>query len=193
MEIEKWFHTPIWVDNLNFDTEKVAKKCLQLRESGYPSRKFSNIGGYQSCNINLTEHYEFLDIANLLDLKINELKDSINPNLIFRLSNAWININEKGCGNGKHVHPSSVFSGTIYVQTDDDTGDIVFFNDHSPIKHYPFQHWGSDMFHDTVSYKPKNGMIILFPSWIPHSVQNSKSDIPRISISFNLLQYYYGL
>ena len=194
MKIEKWFCTPIWFEHLEFDTKKIAKKCLQLRESGFPDRKFSNEGGWQSRDINLEEHYELIDVKKILDEKIIELSRTFSPNLELFLGNVWININEKGCRNVKHLHPGSALSGTIYIQTDNNTGNIVFFNDHSPMQHYTLQPGNNaDLFQKKVTYHPKDGMIIFFPSWIPHLVQPSNSDLPRISISFNISQKIHGL
>jgi len=33
---------------------------------------------------------------------------------------------------------------------------------------------------------PKNGLIVIFPSWLNHSVLPNKSNKNRISISFNI-------
>jgi len=39
-----------------------------------------------------------------------------------------------------------------------------------------------------VHYKPRAGMIIMFPAWLWHEVQPNRSQDIRISVSFNFLQ-----
>ncbi len=187
---ENWFCTPIWFEQLNFDTVAVARKCLQLREEGHTNRVLSNVGGWQSTDITLAEHSEFHVIDDILCEKIDEFAESIGSDLFFRLDNIWININERGDYNGRHVHPVSSFSGTIYIQTDDNTGKIRFYNDYWMPKHYPVKLDNTNLFCQHVNYTPRDGMIIIFPSWVPHEVLPSESDMTRISMSFNIRQKY---
>jgi uncharacterized protein (TIGR02466 family) len=191
---EDWWPTPIWTDQLNFDTKKVAERCLRLRAAGFSNRNFTNVGGWQSCDVNLNDYEEFHIIRDVLNQKISELSSAISNTFKAELLNIWININDRGCRNEKHVHPRSTLSGTIYIQTDDSTGNIVFFNDDSPSKHYTFEPGEtSALFYKHVAYKPKDGMIIFFPSWVPHMVRASNSNLPRISMSFNIQQTFEGL
>jgi uncharacterized protein (TIGR02466 family) len=189
MRQENWFCSPVWYEYLNFDTQAVADKCLELRENNYSNRVLSNRGGWQSTDITLRDFEEFEIIDDLLKSKIKVLSKFIDDDLTLRLDNIWININERGDYNGKHYHPSSAFSGTIYIQVDENTGRIRFYDDSSPMKHYPLKlSDSSKVFNQIVTYTPKNGMLILFPSWMPHDVEESSSDMTRISISFNLKQ-----
>ena len=41
--------------------------------------------------------------------------------------------------------------------------------------------------HATMSYPPKEGRLVLFPSWVSHGVRENHTDEDRISISFNLI------
>lgn len=190
MNRENWFCTPIWFDNLDFDTSIVAGKCLQLKKEKFANRVLSNVGGWQSVDIHLDQFSEFQVIKEIINRKLIDLQGFINSSYPLMLDNIWININERGDYNNTHVHPVSAFSGTVYIQTDDKTGKIRFFNDFYMQKHYPVKLDNSDLFYQNVTYTPKNGMIIIFPSWIPHEVTSSESDIPRISMSFNIRQDY---
>ena len=188
MQRENWFSTPIWYDYTEFDFGVVAHKCLQLRESNYPNRVLSNNGGWQSRDINLSEYSELIIIKNILNEKILEMSKDIDPNVVLELNNTWININEPGNSNRTHFHPASAFSGTIYISVNENSGRIAFYNDASPQKHYPFVCETSPLFFKNVFYTPKNGMIVMFPSWIPHEVEANMSNTHRISISFNIQQ-----
>lgn len=190
MQRENWFFTPVWFEYLNIDTKRIARKCLEMRANDYPNRKLSNVGGWQSEDICLNDFDEFKILDHILNEKIDELKNSINPNYTFTLDNVWININEKGDYNDRHVHPVTAFSGTVYIQTDENTGKLRFVNEFHPIKHYPVRLNDSDLFHQNVTYTPKDGMIVIFPAWLPHEVLPSESDNSRISFAFNIKQKY---
>lgn len=186
MNLEKWFVTPIWYDYTQFDYAAAANRCLELSKT-YPNRVLSNAGGWQSSSIDLREYSEFHIIHNTICYKINEIAKQINQEGKLQLDNVWINLNYPGSSNLRHVHPVTAFSGTIYISVNERSGRIVFFGD-SPIIHYTFKNKGCELFYDEVYYTPKNGMIVMFPAWVPHAVERNESDDTRISISFNVSQ-----
>ena len=187
MQIERLFVTPFWTKRLNLNLEPIKNLCLEFKNNEFPNRLLSNVGGWQSVNINLNNYDEFEELKEELDIALDELAQTIHPKFRCRLDNVWINVNEKGHYNSRHVHPSTALAGTFYVQTPPESGNIVFFSE-SQGKHYPFEGFDSDLFHGRVYAAPEENALIIFPSWIEHSVETSKSPIPRISISFNIAQ-----
>ena len=191
MKVEKWFSTPIWFDHFNFDTAAVANACLKMRDSGYHNRVVSNIGGWQSSDLNLEDHNELQIVSEILTVALSEFSFQIHPEFNIELKNIWVNINERGNSNRRHIHPLATFSGTLYIQVDEKTGNIIFYDGYTPCDHYPILiPKGSEHFPGQVTYYPKNGMLLIFPSWVPHEVEPSNSDLTRISISFNIRQVY---
>lgn len=187
MERHNLFVTPIWFKKLNLDLNLIKDWCLELKNNRFPNRTLSNVGGWQSVNINLNNYSELESLKEALDTAIDEMCITIHPELCCRLDNVWININEQGNYNNTHVHPVTAFAGTFYVQTPPDSGNIVLFSE-SQKNHYPFNGLGSGLFHEQVSIIPEENSLIIFPSWIEHAVEVSNSPLPRISISFNLVQ-----
>ena len=185
---EDWFPTPIWSIQTDIDTKIIAEKCLRMRAEGSANRVKSNYGGWQSVDLNWDEHKELYFLQESLIKYINLLAEDVDPDLKLTLDNVWVNINEKNDRNIPHIHPCSWFAGTIYIQTDENTGDIRFTNKWCPSIHYGFQPRNSKVFYEHVTYKPKNGMILLFPAWLNHFVLPNQSDLTRISISFNVRQ-----
>ena len=114
-------------------------------------------------------------------------KEIIDPKkeLNFYITQSWLNITKPGGSHSRHWHPNSIISGVFYVSTvEDDT--ICFFKDRdlkvmqieSNVNAYNTHVWGVSV---------KNNALILFPSWLEHSVErNEKATNDRISISFNV-------
>jgi uncharacterized protein (TIGR02466 family) len=84
-----------------------------------------------------------------------------------------------------------MFSGVYYVKTPENCG-LLQINDPRPgIQLYrpirkkiqePRELWKE------IFYKPVAGRLIMFPSWLVHSVLPNESNDIRISVSFNFLQ-----
>ena len=86
----------------------------------------------------------------------------------------------------EHFHQNSIISGVFYVSTVENDS-ITFFDPNSKVKNLikittneynPFN--STDM-----TFPVKDNQLILFPSWMNHSVQANKGTKDRISISFN--------
>lgn len=102
-----------------------------------------------------------------------------------RLQDCWVNVYEKGDGQEVHNHANSVVSGIYYVAAPEGSGELMF---HSPMADNMYEPPKSDlnpMNTPTTTLTPQAGMMILFRSWLRHSVMPSTGKGPRISIAFN--------
>ena len=99
---------------------------------------------------------------------------------------AWANVSRNGDFNKVHVHPNSTWSGTYYV----DAGDPTDQENGTPIQLFDPCQGRSMAFAQitpsSVYIKPRAGLIILFPSYVPHMVFPHSGKGERISIAFNL-------
>lgn len=190
MILENWFSVPIWHGLYNIDFESAKNKIWELRESGYTNRIISNYGGWQSTDVPLSEYTELVDIEKCINDSIEKFSVQISPNFKARLDNSWINMNDPGNYNRRHSHPISTFSGCFYVEVPENSGEVIFYKEHSAIVHYPIRldDDTDPMFYNFVTYRPQNGTILIFPSWIDHMVTENKSSQTRISIAFNIRQ-----
>ena len=106
---------------------------------------------------------------------------------------AWVNVNRAGDFNRVHTHPGSTWSGTYYV----DTGDPPEDADHgTPLLLFdPCQGRANTFLQPMIPLafpvQPEPGLMILFPSYVPHMVNPHKGSRPRISIAFNLRKEPY--
>ncbi|MBP02451.1 MAG: hypothetical protein CMM25_06555 [Rhodospirillaceae bacterium] len=101
----------------------------------------------------------------------------------------WANVNGNGDSNDVHNHPQSSWSGVYYVDTgtprslDGNSGQIYFLDPRSGagMCQDPFQMYGMGR-----EFKPENGQLLLFPSWLMHGVHSYLGNTKRISIAFNI-------
>lgn len=103
---------------------------------------------------------------------------------------AWANVNRVGDFNKVHVHPASTWSGTYYVDTGDPIEDAAPLHlfDPSPARAVSFL---PHVVQDSVYIHPRPGLMVLFPSYVPHSVFPHEGKGTRISIAFNLRKEPY--
>lgn len=87
----------------------------------------------------------------------------------------WSSVHANGSYHSAHHHQDAQISGILYITTPPDAGAVVF-ND--PRGQLP-------PFGKSVHIVPKPGQLILFPSWLVHSVLPTQGAQPRISVSFN--------
>ena len=205
------FKVPIGQFNLDLNNKEMTKYCLNYRkkdkgrveinEGGYLSNdlpikgnKISNEGGYQSFSLNGI-HKPLDDLFYYITESSREFGDKLefDKSKNLNLSNIWININGYGHSNVSHIHPHSILSGVYYVQTFENCGDIYFnhpcYNtflfDWKDVQKQPKNCFTAPRWF----FKPKPGMLLLFPSWLEHFVQPNlnKNKKERISISFNIV------
>lgn len=105
-----------------------------------------------------------------------------------RLGNMWTTIYPQGGFVPEHIHSCFSVSGVYYVKAEPNCGDIVFKDPAWVSK--TMNIWGGNQTFPqggtTFNVPPKPGMMILFPSWLPHSTKSNKSEEDRIIVSFNL-------
>jgi uncharacterized protein (TIGR02466 family) len=103
------------------------------------------------------------------------------------LDSLWINVMEKGAVHGAHIHPHSVVSGTYYVTVPDRAGAIRFEDPRLAMLMAapPKKEKARLENRSFVSVAPGPGLLLLWESWLRHSVEPNRARRPRISISFN--------
>jgi uncharacterized protein (TIGR02466 family) len=176
------------VDTLQLDNGRIEKYCQDLKASSC-GRVVSNGGGWQSENLALAtpELAElFAEVQKRLD-QVHKAFD-LNPSMRQAITEAWVNINQKGHFNYSHDHPGSLFSCVYYVKGGPDKGELEF---KTPI--VPHTYTISDEmvggFNSFTGHAmlipPITGDLLIFPAWLLHRVNMSRSDEDRISIAFN--------
>ena len=187
-----FFSTPIWIskidnhENLNADMLTYISDLQKKDPQGIIK---SNFNGWHSKNFNLKDNMPAKFISSI-SKNINIVMDDMGWDLtsqFIKITNMWSIINEEGAFNQKHHHSNSDISAAYYVSAHDECGDIVFY-DPRPARVYknPISKSPNKLNATINSVKPENGLLVLFPSYLEHSVNPNLSNKKRVVISFNL-------
>ena len=187
-----FFPTPVWtlqLDDYQSINEQMYKfiKITQSKDQQGISK--SNIKGWHSKDFNMQENEPKNFIKFILpaieqvitDMNWEKQKQSININ------NMWAIINTGGSANLRHQHGNSTISGAYYVRAPKNSGDIVFYDPRpAPAYTYPIAVNPNLLNAQVNGISPKEGALVLFPSYLDHSVNENLSNEERIVISFNI-------
>lgn len=185
------YSTPVWqseYENFEENREKFLEFVHNYRENNPEGKNVSNVGGYQSPKTLQLEGV-FSDLYDhICSIALKAASDLDFIDLDIGISSAWININDhKGCINAQHIH-DSVFAGVFYLSAPEGSGKLILKNT-SMNEMWPGSKLSSEKNQFTatdVQIDPVEGDIILWPSYLPHSVNPNTHDGERISISFNI-------
>ena len=101
---------------------------------------------------------------------------------------AWANLHKRGGFNKVHTHPTHAWSGVYYVELGKDDPDM----EQSGILELLDPRTGTNMvrlpgtpFVGSQPVTPEAGLMVIFPSWLPHYVTPYFGPGERVSIAFN--------
>ena len=128
-----------------------------------------------------------LGIEERLQEKLDVYTNRLGIGKVSILS-SWFNIQDIGSILKLHMHTKSLLSAALYVNVDENSSPLFFYNP-NPLTHYSFSiHKGNrpefNMHH--TQFKPKNGELYIFPSWLLHGSDDLENKTPdRTVISLN--------
>jgi len=195
-----WFATPIWQVKTGLPLSGLKALVNSIREKDLEGAKVSNVGGWQSqAYPNVCSKYEKdYGIAKIMHPVIDLLNNIVGMTVSqqlgipddVKLNNFWFNVNHRGNYNNIHNHQYGIISGVLYIQIPNgDCGGITFKRKDDELQYYLPPHTPEKEYNILTSsqftIQPKEGNLILFPSWLQHRVEPSHSDNARVSMSFN--------
>ena len=116
------------------------------------------------------------DTINTIQMQKNDYSVTFNE--------SWYHITKTNGMHEPHIHPGCSWCGIFYIQSGDEgSGETVFGN---PVKS-TYIDYGNQYLNNlsTVRVKPKDGMLVLFPSYLNHYQSLYKGDEDRIVVAFN--------
>jgi uncharacterized protein (TIGR02466 family) len=169
------------------------KETILAREKARPGLSNSNVGGWHSGR-DFAEWggpalKEVLHVAMGFANQITLDRQGRRSRPNWRVE-CWANINRQGHANKRHTHPGCFLSGSYYVDVGDGStagnpGGRFRFHDPRGVANVLEPVTGKEGA-SAPEIQPEAGMMVMFPSWMPHSVEAYLGEGTRISIAFNL-------
>lgn len=166
--------------------------------TGIERSNIPQLGGWHSkSDLHLRKEFQcIVDHVNKASERIVDLLKYDSARSL-QIGTMWAIVNSPGSANKSHIHPGAHWSGVYYVQTPSGSGEIEFVDPrtaqvmnqpvHSPNAKKPNETWTK------VRYTPKAGKMLIFPSWLYHSVapnlaieKDARGN--RVIVSFNITQ-----
>lgn len=173
--------------------------CLMLADEDLAGQAWSAEKGYRGYT-----SYASLDDLPIRATEFGQLKRKLDKHVLafaealhldlhghkLRLDSLWVNVLDPGGSHSGHIHPHSVISGTVYVNTPVGASALKLEDPRLPMMMAaPPRAENAPREQQTFIYEqPEAGTILLWESWLRHEVPPNAAETPRISISFN-----YGL
>ncbi len=166
--------------------------------TGVRKSNFPELGSWHS-HVKLHKEVVFAGLVQHVDAVAAMMCRELGYHRSYRLriGTMWSIINPPGSSNRAHIHPGCLWSGVYYVQAPRNSGRIEFIDPRtqnlmSPAEYIPDTKRPRNCW-TKVQYKPVAGRMLIFPSWLYHSVDPNRSrakgkDADRIIVSFNLSQ-----
>ncbi|MBI2311748.1 MAG: 2OG-Fe(II) oxygenase family protein [Betaproteobacteria bacterium] len=104
------------------------------------------------------------------------------------ITGCWATVLARGASHRAHRHPNNYLSGVYYIRTHPGSDTINFHDPRAqtgvirpPVTALTAENT------DQVVVRVSNGTLLMFPSYLEHSVDANQGEAERISVSFNLM------
>ena len=192
--ILKLFSHPVFKYKVNeFETlnEELLKFIYNLKEKDNVGLKKSNINGWHS------ESFDLNDLKGKPNKFLSHITEHIKDvfkhygwiydSTKVKCTSMWSIINKKGSFNIEHIHSNNYLSAAYYVKAPKNCGKFKALTPNIISKNYfPKSNKITELNALTAKISVAEGDLLIFPSYLPHSVEENKSDEDRVIISFNI-------
>ena len=191
-DLRLFFPTPIWSSVIG-DYQNINKVLFQyikdLQKQDPQGTAKSNFLGWHSKDFVLDDN----SIKNFVETILPKIKNAIedmgwdkDKNKI-KITSIWSIINTKNASNSRHIHANNYISAAYYVKAPKNCGNIIFYDPReAKTIRKPASNISNNLNAEIVSIVPEEGLLVLFPSYLHHSVNQNTTDEERIVISFNI-------
>ena len=186
----------IFILNHDFETKNIINSIYNY-ENLFDINEFTNDGHkniFQSEH-NLNKKKEFIDISTSIENFISKNVANIFNSKKINLIKMWFVITKQSGIINKHSHFDSDLSGVLYLKVNINSSNsgLEIFNPLEEMDIYKYnlnlnKIEKSTFTGDKYLFNPKNNDLIIFNSYLEHSVKNKDPNITdRISLPFDLI------
>jgi len=175
--------------------------AIRKQQEIHPGLKRSNIGGWHSdSDMTAWGREPARDLADFAVRTASSHMVDMAPGGKRQFTwsiEMWANVSPPGCSNQMHCHPAAFWSAVYYPdpggsEIEGNGGELLLEDPRYPTAYMTvpdllFRDANKDPMQSLISIRPVTGRIVMFPSWLRHSVRPHEGDRDRISIALNLM------
>jgi uncharacterized protein (TIGR02466 family) len=193
MALDLWFPTAIYregIENADQINSKLIDRIYEIKKTvpsgGYNwlEKTYNTLGTYD-----IRQDEAFSEILSQVTTHVNHVAGMTGLDLSKRqlvCREAWFNIYGRNDAQEFHTHPGYTYSAVYYVKTPPNSSKLVFESplepDMRPLHPMTELH---ELNYKSAEYAAAEGNVVIFRSYVRHSVPKHDSDEERISIAFN--------
>jgi uncharacterized protein (TIGR02466 family) len=186
------FATPLFMGTLSDISvcDRVEKKLRELQKSGAGASAPGAVLAYMTPD----DIQKLPEVKELVDVILQESGNILDAFRIKReshyITNMWANIANPNRRHGMHVHPNCLLSGIVYIKAPKNCGPTVFVSPRQFTKMLiPSYLERNEINSDTFVSPAEKGRMVIWPSHIPHAVEQGSADEAedRIVLAFNIM------
>jgi uncharacterized protein (TIGR02466 family) len=171
--------------------DRVEKKLQELRKAGKGT--FSPEGAilaYMTPD-NLQALPEMKDLVNVIMEESGIVLDALAiKRESHYITNMWANVANPNRRHFMHMHPNCLLSGLVYIKTPKNCGSTAFASPRMLARNLePTYHQKNELHPDVFVVPAEKGRMVIWPSHVPHSVEQGAADETeeRIVVAFNVM------
>ena len=191
-EVIGLFPTPIMVRKYEKDLTEITKFLDSFKMVG----NFAQAYGTNSQDIYILDQKPLFPLKEFILESATNFAQQIlmHDYKEYTISISWISHKNPGEYHTQHVHPNSVISGVFYYgEFDDNTSSLIFHKQMggTNVSHIYSKHvdgyQNSKYAQDNYEFKCFSNTLVLFPSYLTHSVPTNQTNKVRKSLAFNIV------
>jgi len=189
--VQEFFPTPVWtVDLIAKLAEPLNRQLLvDLERMTSPRPPLPRLGVFWQTHTDMHVRPEFADLTSLIRKATKAALDFLQIDYRdFSITGCWANFNPPGGLHSAHTHPNNYLSGVYYVRTPAGVDSIDFFDPRPAAVAWLQRPRQINRFNgNRVTVTAQPGRLVIFPSWLLHSVPVNPTNQERVSVAFNAM------
>ena len=184
MRLNDLFPTPVLVADIGKDIADNVESAVVSRLANLARHKDQNSDFHEKDKL-FDLQKDFEPLYNFILQGLYAFKEQTGTKAVEKNFTYWFqDYSQEGDHHGKHNHGTDGVSGIYWVRASENAGQTVFYNPNAIMEYvHPTE---QTKYNSTeLGFAPRKGCLLLFPSYVNHSVLGSPQNAVRTTIAFN--------